>query len=142
MGKTEFGETRRIVTGSLLGGLCSLIVMLLLCYLCAVLTVRGSIRQEMLHMLAAGAAFVGATIGAVTAAKYSQSRALITGTVSGVVFLVPMFAMLALLCGGMPFGMMTLRLVICAVTGGVFGGVLCLRRRSKRPAKRKKRAGS
>ena len=139
MGKTELGGAKRIAVGSLLGGLCSLIMMLLLCYLCAVLAVRGSIKQEMLSMLAAAAAFVGATVGAITAARYSKARALITGAVSGVVFLIPLLALLALLCGGIPFSSMTLRLVLCAVAGGVFGGALCLRRKSKRSGKRKKR---
>lgn len=139
MGKTELGGARRIAVGSLFGGLCSLILMMLLCYLCAVMAVRGSIKQEMLSTLATAAAFVGATVGAITAAKYSKARVLITGVVSGVVFLIPLLALLALLCGGVPFSSMTLRLVICAIAGGVFGGVLCLRRRAKRSGKRKKR---
>ncbi|MGI6013817.1 MAG: TIGR04086 family membrane protein [Oscillospiraceae bacterium] len=139
MGKTELGNTKRIVIGSLLGGFLGLLVTLLLCYLCAVLAVRGSVKQELLGVLAAGAAFLGATVGAVTGAKYSKVRVLITGAASGVIFLIPLLALVALLCGELPFGSVTLRLVICAVAGGVFGGVLCLKRKTKRQGKRKKR---
>lgn len=139
MGKAELGTVRRIALGSLLGGLIGLLVLLALCYLCAVLTVRGSIGQGMLGMLTTAIAFVGAAAGAAAAARYSRVRALLTGVVSGLVFLLPLLLLTALLCGGIPFGSMTLRLLLCSVTGGLFGGALCLRRKPKRTAKRKRR---
>lgn len=139
MGKTELSGVRRIALGSLLGGIVGLLVLLALCYLCAMLTVRGSVKQGMLGTLTTGIAFVGATAGAVTAARYSRVRALITGVISGLVFLLPLLVITAVLCGGVPFGSMTLRLILCALTGGLFGGALCLRRKPKRAAKRKRR---
>ena len=140
MGKTEVGSGKRILLGSLLGGFLGWVVMLLLCYLCAALVVRGSVEQKMLGLLVTGAAFFGATVGAITGAKYSKVRVLVTGVVSGMVFLLLLLVLVTSLCGEFPFGSMTLRLVICALTGGMFGGALCLRRKTKRQGKRKKRA--
>ena len=139
MGKAEMGTAGRIALGALLGGMVGLLVLLALCALCAVLTVRGSIGQEMLGMLTTAIAFVGAAAGAAAAARYSRVRSLLTGVVSGLVFLLPLLLLTTLLCGALPFGSMTLRLPICAVTGGLFGGALCLRRKPKRGGRRKRR---
>lgn len=139
MGKPEMETIRRIAVGSLLGGAVGMVVLLMLCYLCAFLTVQGSIGQNLLDTLTTAIAFLGAAAGAVTAARYSRVRMLVSGIGGGLVFLLPLMVLTAVFCGGIPFGSVTMRLILCSLTGGLFGGALCLRRKPKRKSGRKRR---
>lgn len=83
------------------------------------------------------AVFAGAAVGGIVAAKRRGSGALAAGAATGAVC----FAVLALLAVLSPSGHLfsdgCLRMLICTLGGGAFGGALCIRQSGKRPRRRR-----
>ncbi len=76
--------------------------------------------------LVLGAAFLGSTAAAIMSARRMGRGVMTMGLVTGVMFCLMTVVTSFAVSGGTGTGIMTLKLVICSLAGGAFGGAICL----------------
>lgn len=119
------------------GPLTGILVGLLALYGGALLLSGDVLPPTVMGETAVAAVFIGAAAGGIAAAKKRGSGVLAAGAATGAIC----FAVLALAAVLAPEGRLfsdgCLRMLICTLGGGAFGGALCIRRGGKRPRKRR-----
>ena len=129
-------SARGMLTNCLFGAVLGLLLTFVLLYVFAVLVGREILPVSLQTELVIAAAFLGVTCGAVIGVKRQGRGILQTGACTGVIFILLVFAISALLTNGHVLGEMTIKIIICGVAGGLFGGALCLKRGKQKPGKR------
>lgn len=130
--------TKNLFTSCVLGAFAGIILTILLLYLFALLIEREAIPMALGNEAVLVSAFLGATAGSVFAVRRQGRGVMQTGLITGTSYLIIVLLISALHPNGVVLSAMTLKILICSLTGGAFGGALCLnRRRRNRPAKRR-----
>lgn len=137
----EKGRTPGFAINAGIGGLIAFIVSVILLFLCAVLISSGKIGEAMRDNAVMVSTFIGSSAGAVVGAKRYGKSVMPVGSCSGAVFLAILLLLTALGGEGASFGVMTIKLGICCIVGGLFGGVLCLGRKKQKRKRRSTRRG-
>lgn len=136
--KKESGvDVKKLIRHSAAGAVIGLLVTMMAILVFAALMLSGTLPETLLDSLVLVSVIMGATIGGVFCAG-RQGRGVITAGLSSAVA----YVLLALI-GTMLFQKnneeiaLTLRVIIAAVAGGCFGGVLKLHRKRKKSRLRK-----
>ncbi|MGI5936717.1 MAG: TIGR04086 family membrane protein [Oscillospiraceae bacterium] len=114
-----------LLISSALGGAVGTVLSLVLLFVFAFLISEGKLPESLSETLVVAAAFVGATVGGATSAKRQGRGVLVSGVCGGIAYMIIILLVNALGGNGGAFGPSTLKLAICAVAGGAFGGTLC-----------------
>lgn len=134
MGKSDRkkgGNT--VLQSSAAGAFTGYILTMALLYVLALLICAGTLEEALADELVLCAAFLGATAAAVISAKRRGRGVMTTGLAAGAFFCLMAMVTSFGVSGGTGTGIMVLKLMICSVAGGAFGGALCLNtKRNKR----------
>lgn len=117
-----------VILGSVVGLLIAMILLLVL----SIFISSGRIPESIMEQLVIGCVFLGSFIGSATAIKKHGGRSLIVGTAVGIVFFLLTLVFGAFSSSDTMIGAMTLSVLIAALAGGVFAGVLDARRKPRK----------
>ncbi len=131
--KKDGGRGRWFIRGPFLG----LLVSAAFLYIFALLLSKSLIPSSLMGECVLVSVFLGSAAGGMTAAKIKREGVLVAGALTGLVMLAVIVLVIILRPDGKVFCADTLKTAICAVGGGTFGGVLCLRRAGSRKYKTK-----
>jgi putative membrane protein (TIGR04086 family) len=121
---SERADISGMVVNSVIGGLAAVLLCIILLLVFAILIAVEAIPEAIEEELIITTAFISATAGAVVTAKRRGSSPLPSGLCGGVCFLIFILLITALKPSSQIFGVMTIKLLICALSGGAFGGLL------------------
>ena len=76
--------------------------------------------------------FVGATLTGIMAVDRKGGGAMKAGLISGGAYMIILLLLGLIFCKGSVSGSEAVRIIICSVCGGAFGGALCLKRGNKK----------
>lgn len=135
MQKTEDMKktTPDYVSSASIGAIVGVIIDLLILYLAAGMVSNGVVSENKSSYFVLGGALLGATIAGWVAGKRQKKEFHLIGSITGCIFFVCMVLIGAICDRDIAFGAMTIKLIICAMMGGILGGTICAR-----PKKRKK----
>ncbi|HHU22368.1 MAG TPA: TIGR04086 family membrane protein [Clostridiales bacterium] len=128
-----------LLISSAMGGAVGTVLSIILLFVFAFLISEGKLPESLSEPLVVAAAFVGATASGVASAKRQGRGVVVSGICGGIAYMIIILLVTALGGSGGVFGPMTLKLVICAVAGGAFGGTLCSGGKKKKRRRRRKR---
>ena len=114
-----------LLVSSALGGAVGTILNLVLLFVFAFLISEGKITESLSETLVTATAFIGAAVGGAVSAKRQGKGVLVSGVCGGIAFMLIILIINALGGSKGAVGPSTLKLAICAITGGGFGGTLC-----------------
>jgi len=126
-----------VMVKSVIGGAVSLAASLILLLLFALLLDSELLPESIGEELVITAVFIAAVFGGLLAAKRNALSPMPGGICGGVCFLIIILLITALRPDSQVFSVMTIKLLICALSGGAFGGLLAGKRKFSK--KRKKR---
>lgn len=98
----------------------------------ALLFSSGKISYSTAPEIIIGVNFAGAAIAGALAAGQRGREAVATGLIAGAIFMVLLLLLGLIFAGGRLSGSEAIRIAICSLCGGLFGGVLCIRRGNKK----------
>lgn len=137
----RYDEARKtykgILTSGVFGAIIGAVLLIILLYISALLISAEYIPESFDENLIIVSVFLGATVCAVTAVKRRGTGAMVTGLAAGLIYLVLIMVVSALIPQGRMLGDMTLKILICCITGGAFGGALCLNSKKKSRVRRR-----
>lgn len=126
-----------LVIHAAIGGIIALAMTLALLFVVAVLITAEVLPESMGEEITVVAALISATAGAFIAARRRGSGAIPTGICSGLCFFLLIIVITSLRRGTDLFGVMTVKLLICSLSGGTIGGLLSTAKKHKRRTIRK-----
>ena len=121
----------------LIGGFAGLMTELLVLYGAAALIHRGTVGERYGGYFIILGAFIGAAVAGYIASKGQGGNPMAQSVIGGIVFLLLSVVLGALFARDISFGIVIIKLGICALMGGMFGGAITVR--PKKRHKQKKR---
>lgn len=128
----EKGRVSGLIISAAIGGLFATVLTLVLLFLCAILIAAEILPMGMSNTVILIAAFLSSTAGAAVSAKRLGKSPLPAGICGALCFFVLILLITALRRDTAVTGAMTLELAVCALAGGVFGGLLGAHKRKRR----------
>ena len=125
-------EKIKVAGGIPFAMLLGLIITVLMLLGAALLFSTGKISYSTAPEIITGINFAGAAITGALAAGLRGKEAVATGLIVGTTFMVLLLLVGLAFGGGRLSGSEAIRIAICSLCGGLFGGVLCIRRGNKK----------
>ena len=121
-----------LVINAVIGSFIALGLMLVLLLIASGLVVSGRLPEGFMRGSVLVLLFLTSTIGALIAILRNRAKALIVGLCEGVVLYALALVFGAFSTGATLFGELSLFLLIAAISGGVFAGIVCNRPKKRR----------
>ena len=130
------GRNSSVIGSGASSALMGYLLTMILLYIMAVLIYAGILDEGLAEEMVLGSAFIGATVSAMISAKRWGSGVITSGLVAGAIFCCMAIVTSIGISGGEGMGIMTLKMVICSLAGGAFGGAMCLNTKRNKKSRR------
>ena len=122
----------------LIGSFAGLVTELFVLYGASVLISNGTVGERYGGYFIILGAFAGGALGGYIASKGNEANPLVQGILSGAVLLLLSVMLGALFARDISFGIVIIKLSICAVMGGLFGAAITARPKKRRKSKKRR----